>query len=77
MRRHRRFRSRIWQVDAGWSHHGFPFARSIVVRRTRRRKLDNDYRVDAIEENRIVLTYLPLGTQRVLSFSATSTERSL
>ena len=36
--------------------------------------LDSDYRVDAIEENRIVLTYLPLGTQRVLSFSATSTE---
>jgi len=36
--------------------------------------LDSDYRVDAIEENRILLTYLPLGIQRVLSFSATSTE---
>ena len=32
--------------------------------------LDSEYRVDAIEENRIVLTYLPLGVQRVLSFSA-------
>jgi hypothetical protein len=33
--------------------------------------LDSEYRVDAIEENRVVLTYLPLGTQRVLPFAAT------
>jgi hypothetical protein len=32
--------------------------------------LDNEYRVDAIEDNRILLTYLPLGIQRVLSFSS-------
>jgi hypothetical protein len=32
--------------------------------------VDNEYRVDAIEDNRILLTYLPLGIQRVLSFSS-------
>jgi len=31
--------------------------------------LDREYRVDAIEANQLVLTYLPLGTRHVLTFS--------
>ena len=31
--------------------------------------LDHEYHVDAIEENYLVLTYLPLGTRQVLVFS--------
>jgi hypothetical protein len=31
--------------------------------------LDHEYRVDAIEANHIVLTYMPLGTRHVLVFS--------
>ena len=32
--------------------------------------LDGTYRVDAIETNRVVLTYLPLGTRQTLAFDA-------
>ena len=33
--------------------------------------LDGSYRVEKIEEDRVALTYLPLGTEQTLPFAAT------